>query len=101
MSYTDPTNADTNGDGIPDGASFGTNIDPNDLDVDHDGLTNIQEYLMGTNPFYNDSDGDGVPDGVDAFPFDPARSQAPATDPDDHTAPTIELDEPTQAILLP
>jgi len=31
-------------------------------DADGDGLTNVQEYLHGTNPFVSDTDGDGMPD---------------------------------------
>src|SRR6266498_1572995 len=32
-------------------------------DPDHDGLTNLQEYQLGTDPNNPDTDGDGVPDG--------------------------------------
>jgi hypothetical protein len=63
------------------------------MDMDGDGLTNAQEYLLGTNPFCADSDGDGVPDGQDAFPLDPTRS----TDVN-HTPPVINIVEPTQGI---
>lgn len=35
------------------------------LDGDLDGLTNLQEYLTGTNPTNRDSDADGAPDGLE------------------------------------
>jgi hypothetical protein len=51
-SLTSPTRADTDGDGIPDGAE----------DLDGDRLTNRQEQIAGTNPRKKDSDGDHVAD---------------------------------------
>ncbi|WP_434340403.1 hypothetical protein [Motilimonas cestriensis] len=41
--------------------------DPMDafIDVDNDGLTNLEEFVLGTNPINSDTDGDGVPDGFD------------------------------------
>lgn len=63
-----PCGPDANGDGIPDCwevqysclnvASPDANGDP-----DGDGLTNLQEYLRGTNPCNPDTDGDGYTDG--------------------------------------
>jgi probable HAF family extracellular repeat protein len=53
-------------------------------DNDHDGLTNLQEYLAGTDPNNPDTDGDGVLDGEDGWPFDPDFS--PPRIPDSHYA---------------
>ncbi len=49
---TDPMKTDTDDNGISDGEE----------DFDGDGLTNLQEYLLGTNPFDFDTDGDGFSD---------------------------------------
>ena len=51
--HSDPKNADTDNDGIPDGKELEQQLDP-------------------TKP---DSDGDAVRDGEDAFPLNPAESQ--------------------------
>ena len=40
-------------------------------DSDGDGLTDIQELLLGTDPNNPDTDGDGFKDGEDPFPLDP------------------------------
>jgi hypothetical protein len=62
-----PRNADTDGDGMPDGweVQHGLNPTVNDssADADGDGLTNLEEYQHGTDPNNPDSDGDGMPDG--------------------------------------
>ena len=72
---------DTDGDG------FGNNTD---LDDDNDGISDIVEQALGTNPLLADTDGDGVIDGLDAFPLDPSESLdadgdgiGDFTDPDD------------------
>jgi alpha-tubulin suppressor-like RCC1 family protein len=98
---TDPLNPDTNGDGILDGAAIAAGISATNLDMDGDGVPNAVERTNGTDPFRADTDGDGVADGVDAFPLDPTRSTAPTPDPNDHTAPTITLIEPTSAVPIP
>ncbi|MBX7157437.1 MAG: hypothetical protein K1X66_03520 [Verrucomicrobiae bacterium] len=97
----DPTNPDSNGDGVIDGVSIQLNINPVDLDVDKDGLINAVEIdEIGTNPFLPDTDGDGVNDKDDAFPLDPNQSQLPPGDPQDEEAPIITLKKPENAVLI-
>ncbi len=55
---------DTDGDGFPDRI---------DLDDDNDGLTDVEELKLGTNPLNPDTDGDGVKDKEDFYPLDPTR----------------------------
>ena len=74
---------DTDGDGRPNDCS---ERDPSpclntamisDADDDNDGLSDIKEAQLGTNPLLVDTDGDGVNDAEDAFPLDPDRSDDP------------------------
>lgn len=53
--YTNPTLYDTDGDGTPDG----------DEDSDGDGLSNLMELELGTDPAKRDTDGDGLSDGAE------------------------------------
>ncbi len=79
---TDPTNADTDGDGISDLIEmlFATlNLDPLRfdlpavcselerpyLDSDGDGLNDCEEKIIGTDPTLFDTDRDGYPDGIE------------------------------------
>ncbi|WP_135534002.1 hypothetical protein [Halostella pelagica] len=73
---TDPTEADTDGDGLNDGAEVLTyNTDPTETDTDNDGLDDGREVTIGTDPTDADTDGDGIPDGEEvdqgSDPLDP------------------------------
>jgi hypothetical protein len=75
---TDPctfTVLDLDGDSMPDAwedlqPCVGSSVDDADLDPDLDGISNINEYLSGTNPCNDDSDGDGMSDGWELAYFE-------------------------------
>lgn len=70
----DPTDSDTNNNGIPDGSE----------DADADGLPNGEEIFEGTDPSNPDSDGDGLLDGEEVIPgADGATSDPLDPDSDD------------------
>jgi hypothetical protein len=59
---------DYDNDGMPDAWETAYGLNPRDAsdadrDSDGDGVTNLEEYLLGANPRVQDSDGDGVTDG--------------------------------------
>jgi len=72
---TDPAVADTDGDGVPDGAEVvidGTDpLDASsftvDTDPDGDGLTTENELVTGTDPANPDTDGDGIADSAESY----------------------------------
>jgi hypothetical protein len=67
---TPPLNKDSDSDGLPDWWEMVYGLDPYDGtgdnggtgDPDWDGLSNVAEYLSGTNPNLQDTDGDGFSD---------------------------------------
>jgi hypothetical protein len=73
--------ADTDGDGIADSWELKYGLDPNNprdalLDFDNDGLTNLQEFIFGTDPRKTDTDGDGFSDFEEiTFGKDPKSTQ--------------------------
>ncbi|NND54027.1 MAG: hypothetical protein HKN56_03525 [Gammaproteobacteria bacterium] len=81
------TTLDADGDLIRDDWELANGLDPSDptdaaLDPDADGLSNIEEFEAGTNPFSADTDSDGLADGdeIDVFGTDALNSD---TDGDD------------------
>ena len=70
---TDPKSVDTDGDIMTDGweVEYGLNpLDPSDAgplaDLDQDGLSNLREFQLKTDPNNKDTDGDSIPDGWEA-----------------------------------
>ena len=52
-------------------------------DLDGDGLTNYEEYFLGTNPMHWDTDNDGMPDGWEVlFELDPHNPRDASENPD-------------------
>jgi len=66
LSFTDINDNDTDDDLMSDGWEYWNGLDPfsNDtlLDLDEDGIMNIDEFNFGTLPNNNDTDGDFMPD---------------------------------------
>jgi hypothetical protein len=92
MPPEDITMSDQDEDGMSDSFEFMHGFDaqnPDDagLDNDGDGLSNLEEFRLNTNPLNSDTDGDGFTDGEEvAFGKDPTTKAAtPFTDvPADH-----------------
>src|SRR6185436_5815896 len=96
---SNPTDADSNDDGVADGTAHALGLSLMSSDTDSDGLSNAGELAAGTDPIKADTDADGVLDGADAFPLDPSRSAPPPPDAGDHTPPTITLERPQATVL--
>jgi protocatechuate 3,4-dioxygenase beta subunit len=72
--WSDPTNGDSDGDLIPDGWEYFYGFDPNSStdawdDPDGDGLINLSEYFVGTNPKLTDTDADGLDDAKEVMTY--------------------------------
>ena len=76
-----PPVGDADADGMPDDWEILYGFNPNDptdavLDPDGDGLSNLEEFQLGTNPRLADTDGDGIRDGLEveteSDPLNPA-----------------------------
>lgn len=89
--YGDVCDSDIDGDGMPNNweYTYGLNrYNANDahVDLDSDGLTNLQEYQASTDPRDPDSDGDGFMDGYELTngydPLNPFDQVAPDGDED-------------------
>ena len=64
----DPTNSDTDYDGLSDGDEISEGTNPNHVDSDLDGLNDGEEfYVYGTDPMERDTDGDGLLDPEEIF----------------------------------
>ena len=83
-----PLDNDSDDDGIPDGWEVTHGLDPLDSsdasgDSDGDGLTNLEEYELNTDPQNVDSDSDGIPDSWEIqYNLDPTDSSDASLDPD-------------------
>ncbi|MEK7751401.1 MAG: hypothetical protein AAB654_05755, partial [Acidobacteriota bacterium] len=70
---SDPLRADTDGDGMPDKWETDHNLNPEvddaPEDADNDELTNLAEYQQGTDAQNPDTDGDGVSDGAEVTAY--------------------------------
>jgi len=98
---SDPLSADSNQDGLKDGVEFASGKSPTNADTDADGLLNADELARGTNPLVADTDGDGVLDGADCYPLDPTRTGCGTPNPLDVTPPVITIVEPPNSIPIP
>ncbi len=76
-----PICVDWDADGMPDDweIAYGLNpwINDADIDADGDGLANLAEYELGTDPLNPDTDGDGILDGAETRRVE--RKTAPGT----------------------
>lgn len=92
-----PLDSDFDGDGLPDGWEMQYAGDLDTLDGaghnDADGLTNYEEFLLGSNPLLTDSDGDGFDDGEEVLlGTHPANAADPLVVDDNHPSDPVWWD---------
>ena len=97
---TSPTDADTDDDGLTDGAEVQVHgTDPLLADSDGDTLRDGDELSDGTDPTLADTDGDGVDDDLDLYPLDPLEhDDADGDGIGDHADPDDDHDGADDAI---
>ncbi|MCI5125561.1 MAG: hypothetical protein D3925_14080, partial [Candidatus Electrothrix sp. AR5] len=75
----DDATGDADGDGLSNKDEFGLGTDPNNADSDGDGITDAVEVNNGTDPTNSDTDGDGIDDGEDPNPTTALQNPASLT----------------------
>ncbi|YCM44107.1 LamG-like jellyroll fold domain-containing protein [Verrucomicrobiaceae bacterium 227] len=97
--------ADSDSDGMPDfwESDHGLTVGVNDGadDKDNDGLTNLEEYLICTDPDNEDTDGDGLKDGVESNTDSFVDSNDTGTDPLDPDSDNDGLGDSVENPNLP
>ena len=86
-------NIPTDDDSLPDSWEleiFGNLNQTDDDDADDDGLTNLQEYVLSTNPIKSDSDNDGMDDKWEADNKTAPLTNDAGADPDDDGATNLQ-----------
>lgn len=87
----DPTNSDTDGDGLSDGDEISADTNPTMKDSDGDGLSDGEEVsIYGTNPAEADSDGDGLLDAEEIYGTYGVRTDPTKADTDGDGIPDKE-----------
>ena len=84
---TDPQLADTDADGLDDGAEIALGTDPNVADTDEDGISDFDEASVNADPLIADTDGDSINDGEEV-----SIGTNPATSDTDNDGLTDEVE---------